>query len=254
MRMEIGGTIKKKHMKPILLREIVLFGISIILVFFIIRGCHNKIDESKYIQKEMFDASQDSLHKSINSLGQEETKTRLLNGSVSELQKLSSSKDSSIQKLLKLVNKKTLGATVFSNSTSGTVSSGTISHSRDTLRVKGKDSLIYIYPEYTLKRDSSRWEVISATANKDSFLVKYKVFNEFGLVQEFEKQRVKGKLFKQNVAMAKITNLNPHTETRELKSFTLEQPKKKQGKSFLVGVGVGIIAVIATEIKLKSLK
>lgn len=239
-------------MKSVSLREIVPYAICAILVFFLWKGCGNSVDTSKYIPKDLFDASQDSLHKSVNSLGQEETKTRLLTGSIADLQKLSSSKDSSIQKLLKLVNKKTIGATVLSNTTSGTTSSSTISHGRDTIR--GKDSLIYVYPEYTLKRDSSRWEDISARANKDSFVVHYKIFNEFDIVQRMEKQKVPGRWFKQDVSMVDVKNLNPKTQTRELKSFALQSPKKHQARTFLEGMGVGIIAIIAIELKLNSLK
>ena len=217
--------------QKISLTNIVLLGVCLLFAFLYYKGCNGKDDG---ISQEMYDASQDSLHKTINSLGQEETKTKLLVGSVDDLKKLSSSKDSSIQRLIKLVNKKTISASVISNTTSNTTSSATISHARDTIRGKGKDSLIYIYPEYT-KRDSNKWEQIYAKANKDSFTINYKIFNEFAFKQEWEKQKVKGKLFKQKVAMAKITNLNPHTETRELKSFVVEPPKQKR-----LGIGASV--------------
>lgn len=241
-------------MGSISLREIVLFGACILLSFFLYKGCGDSIDTSKYIPKELFDASQDSLHKSVNSLGQEETKTKLLTGSVEDLKKLSSSKDSSIQKLLKLVNKKTIGATILSNTTSNIISSSTISHSKDTIRIKGNDSLVYVYPEYTLKRDSSRWEDISAKANKDSFSIHYKIFNEYNIVQHDSTIKVPGRWLKQHVQYVDVKNLNPKTKTRELKSFMLQPPKKHQGRTFLAGVGVGIITIIAIELKLNSLK
>ena len=217
------------------LTNIILLGACLLFAFLYYKGCNGKDDG---ISQEMYDASQDSLHKTINSLGQEETKTKLLVGSVSDLEKLSSMKDSSIQRLIKLVNKKTISASVISSTTSNTTSTETISHSRDTLR--GKDSLIYIYPEYS-KRDSNKWEQIYARANKDSFTVNYKIFNEFSFKQEWEKQKVKGKFFKQKVAMAKITNLNPHTETRELKSFVVEPPKQKRlGLGASLGYGLSL--------------
>lgn len=239
-------------MKSVSLREIVLFGVCIMLAFFLWKGCGNGVDTSKYIPKNLFDASQDSLHKLVNSLGQEQTKTRLLTGSVADLKKLSSSKDSSIQKLLKLVNNKTIGATILSNATSGTTSSSTISHAKDTIREK--DSIIYVYPEYTLKRDSSKWEDISARANKDSFVVHYKIFNEFDIVQRMERQKVSGRWFKQDVSMVEVKNLNPKTQTRELKSFMLQSTKKHEGRTFLTGIGLGIITIIAIELKINSLK
>ena len=219
--------------QKISLTNIILLGVCLLFAFLYYKGCNGKDDG---ISQEMYEASQDSLHKVINSLGQEETKTKLLMGSVDDLKKMSSSKDSSIQRLIKLVNKKTISASVISNTTSNTTTTATISNSKDTVR--GKDSLIYIYPEYS-KRDSNKWEQIYATANKDSFTIKYKIFNEFDFQQVWEKQKVKGKLFKQKVAMAKITNLNPHTETRELKSFVVEPPKQKRlGLGASVGYGL----------------
>src|SRR5207244_12121235 len=96
-------------MKPVTIREIICFGTSLLLAYFlIVKGCNTPIDKDKYIPKALYDASMDSLHLSRNSLGQQEAKTKLLYANVSDLMKLSSSKDSSIQKLLKLVNKKTI--------------------------------------------------------------------------------------------------------------------------------------------------
>lgn len=221
------------------IREIILWGTCLFLTFFLIRGCDTPIDKDKYIPKELFDASQDTLHKFRNSFGQEETKTKLLYGTISDLKKLSYSKDSSIQKLLALVNKKTISATVVSNTTSGTISSGTIVTGRDTVI---KDSLIYIYPEYTLKPQITKWDSISGKATKDTFQIFYKVFNEFEITQRYEKQKVKGKLFRQKVPMINITNLNPKTETRELKSFAVQPAKQKKGYVFIGGVLIGILA------------
>lgn len=223
------------------IREIILWGACLFLAFFLIRGCDTPIDKDKYIPKELFDASQDTLHKFRNSFGQEETKTKLLYGTISDLKKLGSSKDSSIQKLLALVNKKTISATVLSTATSSTVTTSTAVSAKDTIR---KDSLVYIYPEYKFNKGDTlknKWEEIYATANKDSFHIKYKIFNEFDITQRYEKQGVKGKLFKQKIAMVNVINKNPKTETRELKSFAVAPPKQKKGIVFVAGVLVGII-------------
>lgn len=228
--------------KQITLREIILFGASIILAFFLfVKGCDTPLDKDKYIPRELFDASQDSLHKSRNSLGQEETKTKLLYGTISDFKKLDSSKDSTIQKLLKLVNKKTISATVLSTSTSSSTASATNVIPADTVR---KDSLIYIYPEYKFKSADTiknKWEELYVRATKDSIHTYYKVFNEFDITQRFEKQKVKGKLFKQNIPMVDVINKNPKTETRELKSFAVQPPKQKKGYAFIGGIIVGIV-------------
>jgi len=225
------------------IREIICFGVSLFLAFFLfVRGCDVPINKDKYISKELFDASQDSLHKFRNSFGQEETKTKLLYGTISDLKKLDSSKDSSIQKLLALVNKKTISATVLSTATSITVSSSTAIVSKDTVR---KDSLIYIYPKYKFNKGDTlknKWEEIYATADKDSFNLHYKIFNEFNITHNrYEKQKVKGRLFKQKIPMVNVVNLNPKTETRELKAFAVEPPKQKKGIVFVAGVLLGII-------------
>lgn len=224
---------------PVTIREIILFGTCLFLAFFLIKGCNNNpFDTSKYISKELFDASQDSLHKSRNEFGEEETKTKLLQGTISDLKNLSSSKDSSIQKLIKLVNKKTISASVLSNTTAGTITSSTSVTSKDTLR---KDSLIYLYPTYVMKPVVTRWDSVSAVATKDTFLVKYKIYNDFNFTQEYEKKKVKGKIFKSKVAIVKVVNLNPKTETKELKSFAVTQPSQKKGLIFSTGIILGIV-------------
>lgn len=225
-----------KH--PVTIRDIIFFGTCLFLAFFLIRGCDTPIDKSKYISKELFDASQDTMQKLRNSFGEEETKIKLLHGTISDLKKLDASKDSSMQKLLKLVNKKTIGATILSSATSSTISSSTTVTSKDTIR---KDSLNYIYPEYTLEPQVTKWDSVAGIANKDTFKVSYKVFNEFHLVQRYEKQKIDGKLFKKNVAIVNVTNKNPKTETRELKSFVVTPPPQKKGLIFTAGVLAGII-------------
>lgn len=228
--------------KPVNIREIILFGISIFLAYFLIRGCDTPIDKDKYISKELFDAANDSLHITRNNLGQEVTKTKLMSGTISGLMKLNTSKDSSIQKLLKLVDKKTIGATVISNTTSGSATTSTQVIPKDT--IKNSDLLSVVYPEYKFNKGDTlknKWEQVYATANKDSFHLYYKIFNEFDVVQKFERQHVEGKLFKKRVAVVQVTNLNPKTTTTELKSFVKEMPKPKKGLVFVGGILTGII-------------
>lgn len=225
-------------MKSITIREIIFFCTALILAYFLfMKGCSHEKD---FIPKAMYDASQDSLHKTTNKLGQEQTSTKLISGKYDDLLKLSNSKDTTIQKLIKLVNKKTISASVLSNTTSNTINTGTTATPRDTIR---KDSLILVYPEYsTLFKN--RWENFNIKANKDTIKLDYTVFNEFELKQEFQKQKIKGKLFKQYVAVSEVTNLNPHTTTTELKTFTKQLPKPKRWKAFVSGAVLGTIGGI----------
>jgi hypothetical protein len=197
----------------------------------------------------MYNASQDSLHKKINKDGTETSSTALLYGSIENLKKLHASDSSALGKLQKLVDKLTISATILSTSTSGTTSSSTVIAARDTVRSK-KDSLIYVYPEYTLKRDSSKWEDISAFANKDSFVVHYSIFNEYAFKQDWQKQGTGiKKILSQRIPIVSVTNLNPHTQTRELQSFSVKPKKHSRLKHFVMG---GMVGVIGTYIVLKK--
>jgi hypothetical protein len=235
--------LKKIHLTT----TILLSGIVVVLCVLLQRSC-SKNEEAENFQ-DMYNASMDTLHKTRNELGQEKTTTSLLLGTVGNLQALNSSKDSTLRKLQKLVDKKTISATVLTTSTGNTVSSATTStQSRDTIR-STKDSLIYIYPQYNTEF-KNRWENFNITANKDTFLVKYKVYNEYEFKQEFMKQG-KGlkKVFSASVPMVSVTNLNPNTETLELKSFAVKPKKHSRLKTFLIG---GVAGAVATYIIIKG--
>lgn len=209
----------------------IAIGGCIILAILLQRSCNKNADADNF--KNMYNASSDSLHKTINALGHEKTTTALLHGSVENLKAINSSKDKALAELQKIVDKKTISATVLGTSTSNTVTSTTTVISHDT--VVKKDT-VYIYPEYELKRDSSKWHDISAKATRDSFSVHYKVFNEYEIKQSWQKQKGLKKLFSSDVPVVSVLNLNPHTETRELKSFELKPKKHSWIKSFAEGV------------------
>lgn len=217
-----------------------VLSMAVIVLFFLLQKSCNDVDKGKNFES-MYNASQDSLHHKINKDGTETVSTALLYGSVENLMKLHASDSSALGKLQKLVDKFTISAAVFSTSTSGHSSSGTIITGHDTVR---KDSLVYIYPEYTLKRDSGKWADISARANKDSFNVNYSVFNDFLFKQDFEKRgRGFQKFISQRKPIVSVTDLNPHTKTRELQSFAVKPKKYSRLKHFVEGAVIGATSI-----------
>lgn len=218
-------------------RDFIFIAIILALVFFTWKGC-TKGDSFE----ALYNASTDTLHQVRNKLGQEETKTALLYGSVSDLKKLHVSDSSAIGKLQKLVDKNTISATYLSVATGNIISSGTDTIiMRDT--IKGPDGITYVYPEYrdTIK---SQWEDIKIKSNKDSTSIDYKVFNEFNIVQSWERPS----LLKRKIPIANITNLNPHTETKEFKTFTLQENKGNRLRDGLIGVAVGALVVTGLQV------
>lgn len=214
-----------------------LFGIIIVLLI-LLQGSCNK---SKHMN-DIYAESTDSLHKTINKLGQEQTTTLTLRGAVSDLSKLNDSKDSTLRKLKAIVDKKTATATVLTNTTSGTISSPTtftfISSKTPLAKQDSAKSCnpIKIYPTYSTHY-KSRWDSVSAIATKDSFNIKYEVYNEFDLKTEWKSgkwYRPKD-WFKPAICEASVLNKNPNTKTLEFKTFNFEAPKHNRWIDWVIG-------------------
>lgn len=212
--------------------SIILAIALLVMLFLYWDGCN---DTKQY--EAMYNASNDTLHKTINELGQEKTTTALLHSSISDLKKIHASDSSALKKLKDMVTNQTISATYLSNVTGNTIGSETTIASADTV---WKDSIAYVYPEY---RDtiSNKWENFVMAANRDSFKLDYKVFNEYQYHQYWKKNG----LFKRKTPEVSVINLNPHTETKELKAFTLKEDKGNRLRDALIGAAVGAAAVIA---------
>ncbi|MGQ0829879.1 MAG: hypothetical protein ACT4ON_15950 [Bacteroidota bacterium] len=214
-------------------RDFIYISLILICFFFLWNGC----EKSDSFEK-MIVVKEDSLQHTRNAMKQQITTTALLYGKINDFKKLRSSDSSTITKLQKLVNKLTISATYLKTVTDNNITSvtGTIV-ARDTIK---KDSLIYIYPEYSTNY-SNRYERFNAKANKDSFNIQYKVFNEFELVQKWKRNGI----FKRKTPIAEITNLNPHTETLEYKTFTIQENKSNRLRDVLMSVAVSAIVTQA---------
>lgn len=221
-------------------RDFIFIAIIIGLILFCWKSCKDgKSFEAAY------NASQDTLHHTINKFGQQETKIAMFYGKYSDLKKIHANDSSTIGKLKQLVDRHTISATVLSTTTGNSIASTTDTViSRDTI---WKDNIAYVYPEYrdTIK---SKWEFITIAANKDTTKFDYKVFNEFHLEQSWTRPG----FMKRKIPMAAVINMNPHTVTTELQSFTLSENKGNRIRDALIGFGVG--ALVTTGLQVFDIK
>ncbi len=209
--------------------------IYILIIFLCFIGMYNGCNENKEKQN-LLNSVNDTLIKTINKLGQEKASTDLLLGTYKDFKAMHVADGSTIGKLQKLVDRLTISATYLSNATGNTFVSVTQPIvSGDTVKI---DSILVLYPEYKTNY-SNKWERFSITANKDSFAVDYKVFNEFNLVQAWKRNGI----FKRKTPEVSILNLNPHTETKELKTFTVKEDKSNRLRDFLLGVLASAIII-----------
>jgi len=211
-------------------RDLVYISLILVCCLFLWKGCREK-----YTFENMLVATEDSLYQSRKELSRQITTTTLLYGKISDFKTLHASDSSALGKLQKLVDKLTISATYLKTVTDNKFSAVTQNiTARDTIK---KDSSIYVYPEYSTCY-SNRWERFIAKANKDTFNIEYKVFNEFELSQKWKRNGI----FKRKTPIAEITNLNPHTETLEYKTFTIREDKSNRLRDVFIGAAVGAIA------------
>lgn len=202
-----------------------VLAIAIIAILLLWRQC-NKSGQ----QENISFAISDTLTLTRDTLGRQTAKISVITAYNKRGLLLYRTKDSTIQALQTLVarTKGLLSATVLSNSTANRIASASKITGRDTVI---QDSLIYLYPVYSTNF-KNRWEDFIITADKDTFDINYTLFNEFEITQAREK-RVKG-LFKRKVPVITVKNLNPHTSTRELRSFAIKPHPRR------VSLGVGV--------------
>lgn len=218
--------------------NIIISAACIILAFLLFKSCQ-KNEEGENFQS-MYLSSKDSLRNYIDKDGLHVSEINVLTGSMNNLKNLIAGTDSTLRRLQMVVNKNTQSATILLSATHNNGSSGTITTGRDTII---KDSITYIYPQYTTTWNE-KWSKGKITANKDSIYRSFTTFNDFEMSQDWQKQKIKGKLFKRPILVSKIKNLNPNTETIDLKSFSKEAPKQRKLLTFAVGVVAGSAATI----------
>jgi hypothetical protein len=209
--------------------------IYVLIIFLCFIGMYNSCNENKEKQN-LLNSVNDTLTKTINKHGQEKASTDLLLSTYKDFKAMHVADSSAIGKLQKLVDRLTISATYLSNVTDNSfVASTQTIISGDTVII---DSITYVYPEYKTNY-TNKWERFNIKATKDSFAIDYKVFNEFNLKQEWKPNG----LFKRKTPEVSILNLNPNTETNELKTFTVKEDKSNRLRDFLLGVLTSAIVI-----------
>lgn len=233
-----------EKVKSLLPKTNPLYWIVTILIIVIILMCLDtcnkgqKVDE---LNKLMF-AMNDTMVSYRNKNGEHVAKIAAFETqSVSDFLKLQT-QDSVIKKLQDEVKryKGKMGGggsvTVITTETSAQGSTASTITESDTVI---KDNIVYIYPKYEFTIDQfGKWITGNGYAKKDSTFLDLKVVNNYTVAVGYEKRKVPGKLFKQKVAFAEVTNENPYTETKSIKSYTVSAPKQKNF-GVMVGMGYG---------------
>lgn len=206
----------------------------IILILLLFKGC-DKIGSLQNSLTQVTESANDTITRIKNKLGQEEAKTLVIQGTIEDLKLIHASDSSELGRLKNIVNKHTVSATTATTNTNNSISSATqIVYLHDTLEFPCDT----IFPEYITKYEN-KWEKFDVKAGKDSIKIDYTVFNEFSVVQEFEK---KGNVFNRKyIPVLMITNNNPHTTTLNAKSFMLQPIKDKRWRYFAIGSFVGFL-------------
>lgn len=210
-------------MKDLSIKEFFLLLIIAILCFTQFKSC-----ERQNGQQALIDSGKDTLVTSRNELGQERAQRKVMYGSYAALQLSANDKDSTIRKLVKLVNKKTISATIVNTET--------------VVKGETKTEVVYekgdsVFPTYKTSW-TDRWSSGMIVAKKDSIIHNFISYNEFSIEQKFERQKGLLGFLKTDNSSVIVTNENPNTSTKALASFSVKPPKQKRWIVF----GLGVIA------------
>lgn len=208
-------------------RRNAIIGLVVAVVVLILwKGC-GEISRLKE-QAGLYEASQDTLQQIRNQFNQQESRIALLVADNQRDLLRIKTNDSTILHLQEVVRDykgRIRAATVLGTSTVDHGTSTTIVLSGDTVI---QDSIVYVYPVYTTDWND-KWSKGLIRAQRDSIHREIKVRNDFEITQGWEKQG----FLKQKKAVVKVVNLNPNTETREMRSFVVEQ------KPHRISIGLG---------------
>ncbi len=218
--------------KTNLLYLIIAF-LLILWLFDHISGCNRASQATSFLN-----SLQDTLHKERNAKGQEIASiATIYTSEIKDLKGLVDSKDSTLNKLKRIVDKKTLSATILSNTTTDKGVTNTIVTHDTSNSSKNSSSSKPIYS--TSWHD--QWSEGSITATADSITRHFIVHNQFEL-----KTYTKGGLFKKETVISTVTNLNPYTETTELRTFQIKCNCNKTGY-FSAGLIAGSLITLGIQ-------
>jgi len=205
--------------------RLVIAALLILIILLLYKGCEYKREAQMWRSQVHVGTDSERLRKDYNKLGQEvATITALHQMTVAELESVKADAGSTIARLQKEVSRKTSLASVIRSHTTGEVVTQT-----DTIYIPVGETL----PVYqTMVED--QWSRFDIMASPDTFLIDYKVFNEFVFKAEWKRPS----LFKPRYLEASVTSINPNTQTIGLSTW--QAPRSKPRRLAWLGVGVAI--------------
>ena len=211
---------------------IVIMGFIIAsFILFEFEGCKNKKNQS-----DIHEVLSDSLHKTINKLGQEIATKKLLYATVSQLKSMRLDEKDSLLKIIKnTTNSSTISSTALVEKTIYDDKIKTIVE-KGTKEIKG--DTVYMYPIYRASWDS-KWRKGNIYASKDSVECRDTIINQLSINTEY----IRDHFWTSKYPVVSVLNSNPHTKTIDLANFTIDKEHGKQSRFliFLEGIAVGFI-------------
>lgn len=207
-------------------RTIVLSGAILALITIQFKSCS---ELSEY--KRSFQASQDTIAKTRNKLGQEiAEKSAIIAFNEREFLRIQY-KDSSLQALQKIVKSfegKLSTAISIANKTNSIGNSPTKVTDDQILT---RNDTVFVFPKYT-SNWNDEWDEGQIIAQKDTIFRSIQIKNKYELTVGKSNH-----WFKKNESQVKVLNLNPNTTTQEINAFQVQSQQKKLGISIQVGYG-----------------
>lgn len=210
---------------------IILLSVALaVLLLFHVEGCNKRIEQES-INKSL----SDTLHKTINKLGQELAYKKLILGTFAQLKSINTDKDSLLKQLKNSVDKNTLSSTELVNTT--------VTHtSTKTIVLEGTKEIhhdtVFVYPIYKAAWHT-KWTSGNVYASKDSVQARDTTINEFELKTEYKRDH----FYTGRYPVVSVLNKNPNTKTLDVASFHLKEDAGKQSRVvvFIEGVIAGFI-------------
>lgn len=221
----------------IALKDFLYIGAIIVLILLLMtQSCNNKKITNN--ETNLVNNLSDTLVKVTNKLGEEKTRTSILETyRTSDFIRIKS-KDSILLTLQGKVKyyqdqlKNGGNVSVITNSTN-------INNTGETIikydTIYSPQSQIEIFPVYEMSLNN-KWYQGNIKASQDSTTLNLQIDNEYSIVIGEE-----GKWYKKKTPFVEVTNNNPYTKTKTLKTYEVSKPlDKKFGLGIFLGYGIGV--------------
>ena len=193
---------------------IVLTIVVIVLLMLTYKGCN----DAKMVTYN-YNAALGELNKYKNYSGQEVSTIIALQADYHELQQMNDRLNGTISDLKKQVSKKSETVIIQKVITTDTIYVNTTVIDSANCHLKA--------------HYNDEWADISVNINKDSAKIDYTVTNQFVHKQEWKRRNI----LASPMLEGSVTNLNPHTSTREYISYKKKAPKRTGVKVALLVAG-----------------